>query len=87
MKVQIKIFYSATTEGIESQVNSFLKLIAIKNLVEVRFSCTVNDFNVMIVYKEKMIWKFSSSIVSQIYGATVKLHVRHGSRTLEMNRI
>lgn len=55
MKVQIKIFYSATTEGIESQVNSFLKLIAIKNLVEVRFSCTVNDFNVMIVYKEKMI--------------------------------
>ncbi len=55
MKVQIKIFYSATPEGIESQVNSFLKLIAFENLFEVRFSCTVNDFNVMVVYNEKMI--------------------------------
>jgi hypothetical protein len=49
MKTQIKIFYDSNMNDVETQVNSFLKTLAL-NPIDIKFSCDEKSFNVMVIY-------------------------------------
>lgn len=51
MKVKVAIFYDQSMLVLKQQVNSFLEAFNPENVIDIKFSATNNNFNVVVIYK------------------------------------